>query len=237
MPSLLAIETSTDTCSVALLHRGCLRETSVYSPKDHQRILLPMIESLLAEQALALSDLDAIAWGAGPGSFTGIRLAAAVTQGLAYAADKQVIPVSSLAASAHQAVQEDPSRQTPLLVARDARMNEVYVGAYMPTGQTVVPLAADQLVPVAALTGFAASYLPASRRIGEGWSLIAGSDPVATVTPSARSVLHLALPEYEAGRLLPAEEALPVYLRDSVSWQKWQPKTQVFSQAQEAAKR
>lgn len=236
MPSLLAIETSTDTCSVAVLHRGSVRETSVYSPKEHQRILLPMIEALLAEQSVTLGDLDAIVWGAGPGSFTGIRLAAAVTQGLAFAASKPVIPVSSLAAAAHQAAQQDPSHAGPLLVARDARMNEVYAGAYRLEGESLVPLAADQLLPVAALEDLAAGYSPASRRIGEGWLLLPGSAVVESAVPSARSVLQLALPEYAAGRLVAAEEALPVYLRDSVSWQKWQPKSHAFSQVQEPAK-
>lgn len=233
MTNLLAIETSSDACSVALLYRGCLRETSVCAPKTHQQILLPMIEALLHEQSANLADVDAIAFGAGPGSFTGIRLAAAVTQGLAFSLDRPVIPVSSLAACAQQALLQDPAHPGPLLVILDARMNDVYAGAYRQQDQGVTPLAADRLLPVSGLAGFLSAYPSSSRRIGEGWALLPDTGPAEIVYPSARAVLQLALPEYAAGRVLPAAEACPVYLRDEVSWQKWQPKTQRFRQTQE----
>ena len=124
---LLAIETATETCSVALTVNGEVLEYYRHAPREHAELLLPWIEKLLAEAGMVFSSLDAIAFSRGPGSFTSLRIGIGVVQGLAWAADLPVIPVSSLAATAQTAVGEGIGSA---LTALDARMNEVFAGTF-----------------------------------------------------------------------------------------------------------
>ncbi len=121
---LLALDTSTEACSAALFIDGEIRQRFEITPKAHTKLLLPMIESLLAEAELKLSQLDALAFGCGPGSFTGLRIATGVVQGLAFGADLPVVPVSTLAALAQNRLPE------LAFVATDAHIGEIFWGVY-----------------------------------------------------------------------------------------------------------
>lgn len=219
MSCLLAIECSTDACSVALRCGQRHEEILKIQPREHQRILLPMVMELFGQAGLALQAVDAIAYGAGPGSFTGLRLCVGVVQGLAFALQKPVIPVSSLAALAWTFVQQQGAELDTVLVTQDARMGEVYAGAYRVHSQGVEVLLADSLVPRAEVGAMMARLGPATH-IGYGGQ---GEG----VYPSARAVLALAAGGGNGAGRVSAAEALPVYLRESVSWQKWQPKSAV----------
>jgi len=219
--NLLAIETSTEYCSVALLHGGALTERSELAPRRHAELVLPMAESLLIEAGLQRAQLQGVAVGRGPGAFTGVRLAISVAQGLAFALGLPVVTVSSLAALAMQA----PRNEAATLAVIDARMGEVYAGAFafdanglaQPLDEERVARAEDLSLPDA--EGW--------NVIGSGWD--AYRDALLSRVPSrlwaegerypqARDVARLALPRFEAGDVLPPERALPVYLRDKVAF-------------------
>ncbi|HVH35359.1 MAG TPA: tRNA (adenosine(37)-N6)-threonylcarbamoyltransferase complex dimerization subunit type 1 TsaB, partial [Tahibacter sp.] len=124
--NLLAIETSTEACSVALHHGGTTIARSELAPRRHAELVLPMAEALLAEAGIGRRQLDAIAVGRGPGAFTGVRLAVSMAQGMALGLDLPVIPISSLAALALDA----PDNGAAVLAVIDARMGEVYAASY-----------------------------------------------------------------------------------------------------------
>jgi tRNA threonylcarbamoyladenosine biosynthesis protein TsaB len=219
---LLAIETATDACSAALWVDGVLTTRHEVAPREHTRLILPMMDALLAEAGLRLSDLDALAFGRGPGAFTGVRIAAAVIQGSAFAADLPVVPVSTLAALAQQGIDAGSRR---VLAALDARMDEVYWGAFQADDQGLaVPVGAEQViapdaVPIPEGEGW--------RGVGSGWAAyedalrarlgecVSDIDPEAL--PAAAEVARLAVRDFNAGLAVPAEQALPVYLRDKVA--------------------
>ena len=238
---LLALDTSTEACSAAL--GVCLPgepervlTRSAEAPRGHAELILPMVESLLAEAGLSLSSLGAIAFARGPGSFTGLRLAAAVTQGLAFGAGLPVLAVSTLRASALQALQRAPLA-THVLVCNDARMGEVYVAAFArgagglpeplgheagcPPSSVVLPAASG--VWVGAGHGFRAyPQLAELQQVGLGQGEPGEAGPgfteiFADLLPQAREVLPLARAEWAAGRILKPAEAQPVYLRDDVA--------------------
>ena len=125
MAKILALDTSTDACSVALEVDGERTEIFKVIPRKHTHELLPMVEQILASAQLSVRQLDAVAFGRGPGSFAGIRIATGVTQGLAFAADLPVVPVSSLAALSQGYYRVSNDQDSPIISALDARMNEV----------------------------------------------------------------------------------------------------------------
>ncbi|HJU08537.1 MAG TPA: tRNA (adenosine(37)-N6)-threonylcarbamoyltransferase complex dimerization subunit type 1 TsaB [Rhodanobacteraceae bacterium] len=220
--NLLAIETSTEYCSVALLHDDALIERSELAPRRHAELVLPMAESLLGEAGLKRTQLDGIAVGRGPGAFTGVRLAISVAQGLAFALDLPVVAVSSLAALAMQA----PRNDAATLAVIDARMGEVYAGAFVFDSDGLVrPLDEERVMRAEDLS------LPDRQTwnvIGSGWDAYREalrarlpSPPVWTrgdAFPQARDVARLALPQFESGNVVTPERALPVYLRDKVAF-------------------
>jgi tRNA threonylcarbamoyladenosine biosynthesis protein TsaB len=219
---ILALETATEACSAALLVDGAIRERFEVAPRGHSQLILPMVEDLLAEAAISLGRVDALAFGRGPGAFTGVRIAVGVAQGIAFGADLPVVPVSTLAALA-QGV--DAAK---VLVAMDARMNEVYWGAYErnPEGLMVVSgeecVAPPQAVPLPATADWFGA--------GSGWGAyesaladhcgrwLRGWD--ASALPHAGAVAQLGAAGLATGQTVAAEQALPVYLRDQVAWQK-----------------
>ncbi|HEC20500.1 MAG TPA: tRNA (adenosine(37)-N6)-threonylcarbamoyltransferase complex dimerization subunit type 1 TsaB [Gammaproteobacteria bacterium] len=219
---LLAIDTATDACSAALSIDGEIRERFEVAPRAHTELILPMIDELMAEAGLVIGQLDALAFGRGPGAFTGVRIAVGVAQGIAFAADLPVVPVSTLAALA-QGAEADK-----VLAALDARMDEVYWGAYMRNGAGLMEAVGEEHVS-------APEQVPlppgdAWQGVGEGWAAYetalmqrcAGQVGAwdAKALPRARDVVRLGEAAAGDGRLLAAEQALPVYLRDKVTWKK-----------------
>lgn len=226
MPRLLAIDTSTEACSVAYSDGERCAERFVEAPREHMRLLLPMIDALLAEQGVALRDLDAIAFARGPGAFTGLRICLGVVQGLAFGAGLPVIPVSTLAALAQTAVTAlAPAVGAQLLSAIDARMDEVYWGWFRLEADGLVAACGAEAVsapervavpdPAAVKYGCGSGWNYSGRMPQQGFTAIDSG-----VLPRAGAVARLALPLWRAGAVLPAEQALPVYLRDEVAWVK-----------------
>lgn len=218
---LLALETSTESCSVALLLGDQLISRSEVAPRRHGQLLLPMCEELLAEAGIGRGSLDAIAVGHGPGAFTGVRLAVAAGQGMALALGIPAIGISSLAALAMQARDDDAA----ILAITDARMGEIYAGAYARTVDGLVrPLMDDVVVAPDALQLPAA---PAWQVVGTGWASYAqritarlGQNPRwadGERFPQAEAIARLAMPLAMRGAVSPPEALQPVYLRDNVA--------------------
>lgn len=224
---ILALDTSSESCSVALAIDGEIIGESIHAPRQHAQLILPMIQKVLAQAGVFVPQLDAIAFGRGPGSFTGLRIAAGVVQGLAFGAGLPVLPVSSLSGLAVQSFQLTGS--TEQLVVIDARMNEVYwsacrvhaeaggmrvesvSGEHVCAAQRVSPQGLD--LATAVVCGSGVQFLDATLRS----SLRAGHE---TLEPDAKALCALARTDFAQGRVVTAEQAIPVYLRDNVTWQK-----------------
>lgn len=225
---LLAIDTSSDACSVALLNGSELSGHFRVEPRGHTRLIMPMVRQLLDEQGLELAALDALAFAAGPGSFTGLRIATGVIQGLAWGLDIPVVPVSSLQAVALDVAERRQAGEGDgIAVAFDARMDEVYWGCYRFTGGLPQPLAPERVCPPEQVT-----LPPGLQRWlagGTGWRYaermpedVRGqvSSPDPERIPDARFVARLAADAWHRGAAVPAAQAQPVYLRDEVTWKK-----------------
>ena len=242
---ILAIDTSTEACSAALLIDGEVTSQYQLAPREHSRLILKIIDKLLADAEVPVCSLDAIAFGRGPGSFMGLRIAAGVVQGKAFAHDIPVIPISTLKTMAQRAYEQTNIEN--VLVAIDARMDEVYWAAYtlnnkqwLIDGEECV-ISPDKIQLPSMLTG-------TDRRktwvaAGTGWGsyserLLACDDKGALIDdslepasdtmfkpaeilvdcfPSAEVMVKLAVPELEAGNTVTAAHAIPVYLRNDVA--------------------
>ena len=224
--NILAIETATDACSCALEHSGTVVARHVVEPRRHTELLLPMIDTVLEEAGTGLDALDAIAFGRGPGSFTGLRIACSVAQGLGFGLQRPLVAVSTLqvvAAGMHR------SKETPrVLVALDARMGEVYWGGFEWDGVTMVPVFEESVVsphavPVpatgtwaAAGSGWAAHRGALDERVADGLGYL--PDPVDEARlPNALDMLAPAKLALESGLDVAPEDASPVYLRRRVA--------------------
>lgn len=223
MMKLLALDTATEACSAALLIDGELISRYVLAPREHAHTIIPMMDELLAEAGLVLSQLDAIAFGRGPGSFTGVRVAASLTQGVAYGAGLPVIPVSTLATLAQATMTEQGSEH--ILAAIDARMQEVYWAEYHQDAEGHAILVGDeQVIPPAEVPLPTGSNYSGT---GSGWATYADElgqrlGDVVTQTqpdalPQAHYVAQLAAVYHAQGYTVEATAALPVYLRDQVA--------------------
>ncbi|MGL5340116.1 MAG: tRNA (adenosine(37)-N6)-threonylcarbamoyltransferase complex dimerization subunit type 1 TsaB [Aeromonas veronii] len=196
------------------------------APRDHTRKILPMVQAVLEDAGISLSDLDAIAFGRGPGSFTGVRIGISVAQGLAFGAGVPLIGISTLAAMAQGAYRLDGAEQ--VLTAIDARMNEVYFGRYeLIDGR--MQLVGDEVVSEpAALVDVRGKLAGPVTRVGTGFetygeTLSGLADELAESQvrfPAAEDMLPLARAAWLAGEAVPVELATPVYLRDKVTWKK-----------------
>lgn len=220
---ILAIETATEACSAALMIDGVCEERYRLAPREHNLLILPMIESLLAEAELAVTNLDAIAFGCGPGSFTGVRVATGVTQGIALGAGLPVIPVSTLAALAEDALEGQTSGCAYPCI--DARMSEVYWGVYCRTPEGGLELSgAEAVLPPSDIpvtegcqgTGTGSGWMTyeaiLTARLGNRLNGI-----LPDRFPRAAAIARLAVRDHALGRLVLPEEALPVYLRNDVA--------------------
>lgn len=220
---LLALDTATEACSAAVYVDGAVRERYAVLGRGHAEHLLPMVDELLSDAGLALGALDAIAFGRGPGAFTGVRIAVSLAQGLALGADLPVVPVSDLAALGRLGLDVTPTVPTAL-VCLDARMGEVYWAAVHARADGGVDVPAEHLGPPTsvALPDAVAEIVA----VGHGWSSypalverFAGRVRAnrAELLPHAAQVARLAALDVAAGRVVRPDDAAPVYLRDDVA--------------------
>jgi tRNA threonylcarbamoyladenosine biosynthesis protein TsaB len=220
---ILAIDTATEACSVALLADGECLEIFEIIPRQHTERVLPMVDELLKEAGLSLSQLNALAFNCGPGSFTGVRVGTSVTQGLAFSCDLPVIPVSSLAALAQLAFREENKEK--VLSAIDARMNEMYWGCYQLEDGLMKLVADEKVSPVSAVKTEGGWHCQ-----GSGWDTFQTELEQSTQVnitssslacfPHAQDVAVLAAELYKQDKLFKAEDAVPSYIRDEVTWKK-----------------
>ena len=235
--TLLALDTSTEACSVALLYNGEKTYLNELVQRTHAKRILPMVDEILTDSGLKLNQLDALAFGRGPGSFTGVRVGAAIAQGLALGADLPVIPISNLTAMAQAAFELYQAEN--VAAAIDARMNEVYFSQLVREkkctdfGQFFIwkNLIPEQVCsPEKALVQLANSTAlniatSTALRVGTGWNAYAqfatkgltGSD---IELPDARYMLELARVEWLQQKTISALEIEPIYLRNEVTWKK-----------------
>lgn len=222
MQSILAIETSTDACSVAIsTHTGIFSQL-VVEPQAHAKLLLDMVNAVLVEADMQLSDMTALAFGMGPGSFTGVRIAASVIQGLAVGVQKRVIGISSLRALAQQAIKQNPD--TDVVAIIDARMQEIYYGVYKANAfgvaQTII---ADGLQkPYELILDPKIKYLAVGTGVKTYANILQTNNPNLIINlsiqyPRAEEVAQLALAELATDNTLLPEEAIPTYIRDDVA--------------------
>lgn len=215
--NLLALETSCEHASVALLHAGQTFERQLEGHSNHSEHILSVINAMLADLGLRASELDAVAFGSGPGAFTGLRLSCGIAQGLALGADLPVVPVCSLDALALQA---GPGR---VVVATDARMHELYHAAYDVFTDGVTRLSEPACCPPEHFSLPSADYRvigSALRAYPEHFATLLGERYTACradAVPLARDVLTLARAAFERGEAVPAELAAPLYVRDKVA--------------------
>ncbi len=226
MTCILAIETATEACSAALLINGEVRERYELAPRRHAMLILPFVDALLQEADLKPQQLDAVAFGRGPGSFTGLRIAAGIAQGIAFGADLPVVPVSTLAALARTALQTQDG--DAVMAAIDARMQEVYWGVYQRTGKDLVELIGAERVCAAADVPLPETRAQIDTWIGAGTGWGSYGDVLGTrcgmpqriyadCYPRAAAVAALAEALFQQGFTVPAQQAIPVYLRDNVA--------------------
>ncbi len=220
---LLAIETSTEACSVALSVNGEVRERHEIAPRRHTELVLPWADELLANAGISKSQLDAIAVGRGPGAFTGVRLAVALVQGMALALELPVVPVSTLAALAMRAPQ-DPKAH--ILAAIDARMGELYLGVFQRANDGLVTAMGKEWMATPLLaslpegedgflgvgSGFGAEQGELARTLGDRLLHID-----ATQLPHAADIARLGAAALARGEMIAADQLEPAYLRDKVA--------------------
>jgi tRNA threonylcarbamoyladenosine biosynthesis protein TsaB len=235
---ILAIDTATEACSVALQHNDVVTSRFEVCPQQHSQRLLPMVDEVLKEAGVALGELDLLAFGRGPGSFTGVRIATGMIQGLALGSGHKVAGVSTLEAMAHETAtinsidNLNANKDYYIAVASDARMDEVYFAVYKYSANAISLVIEEQVCPpnvaieqldalddandvVAAGTGWTA-YEELTH-----WLKDNSSQEMATVTlPNARFMLELAAVAFEHGNVSDAIAVEPVYLRDKVTWKK-----------------
>ena len=222
---LLAVETSSTACSVALQVGGELDEQHVVEAKAHTRILLPMIRKLLADADLKVGDLDALVLGNGPGSFIGMRIGASVVQGLAFGAGLNIVPISSLAAIAAEVFHHCDA--TRVAVAQDARMEQVYLGCFVRDTDGLPSLIGDESIHDIRKIELTGNHFAGPWHIaGAGWqqypALAELQDAELTLGPEvllprARYLLGIAQKLLESGAAIPPEQLQPAYLREQVA--------------------
>lgn len=232
-PRILAIDTATEACSAALWQDGTLLSRYQVAPRGHTDLILPMVAELLAEAELSLSQLDAIAFGRGPGSFTGVRITLGVAQGLAFGADLPLLGVSNLQALAQGSYRVSGAESA--LAAIDARMGEIYVGGFALVDGVMQNSETEQVItPTDWLAQLCIADNVDKEAVGSRWAIGVGSGLVtypellsrvgelctALPYPEAQDLLPQALQMWQQGLGVAAADALPVYLRDKVTWQK-----------------
>ncbi|NVJ66994.1 MAG: tRNA (adenosine(37)-N6)-threonylcarbamoyltransferase complex dimerization subunit type 1 TsaB [Gammaproteobacteria bacterium] len=227
MSNILIIDTSTEACSVALEVNGKLYQDYQVAPRQHGELVLPMVDKLLKQAAIKLSDLDCIGYGQGPGAFTGLRICVSIVQGLAFGANVPVVGCSSLQAMAQKAF--DINSTSDVFSAIDARMGEVYWGQYSAI-DGLMTLIGEEIVSAPENVTFSPSHASNVYCVGTGWQtyLKELTDTVAEEVvvesevsfPHAAAMLPWVKRQLDNGQATAAEFAQPVYLRNNVAKKK-----------------
>jgi tRNA threonylcarbamoyladenosine biosynthesis protein TsaB len=224
---ILAIDTATEACSAALWNDGALSAHFELCPREHTQRILPLVQTLLEENAIALTDLDALAFGRGPGSFTGVRIGIGIAQGLALGAELPMIGVSTLVTLAQGAWRKTGA--TRVLAAIDARMGEVYWAEYQRDAQGVWHGEDSEAVLKPGAVNARLKQLDGSwATVGTGWQTYPDMAQGADITltdgdvqlPSAEDMLPLACQLFNEQKTVAVENAEPKYLRNEVAWKK-----------------
>ncbi len=220
---ILALDTATEGCSVALFDDGLCQEIFEILPRQHTERILQMVDDILSSHHLSLSQLDAIAFNCGPGSFTGVRVGTSVVQGLAFSNNLPVIPVSSLAALAQLALRVE--NKTKVVSAIDARMGEIYWGCYQAVNGLMELDGKEKVTPAASIKKTGDWHCQ-----GSGWdtyhlelkesALVNINSYTNECLPHAQDIAILAADLYKKGKTVTASEAIPSYIRDEVTWKK-----------------
>ncbi|MBN6077535.1 tRNA (adenosine(37)-N6)-threonylcarbamoyltransferase complex dimerization subunit type 1 TsaB [Aggregatibacter actinomycetemcomitans] len=231
--TLLALDTAIEACSVALLRGGEKIHSEQFAQREHTKHILPMVDEILAQAGIKLHQVDALVFGRGPGSFTGVRIGAGIAQGLAFGANLPVIPVSNLAAMAQAAYVQYQAEN--VLTAIDARMNEVYFAYWQAkkvrsdfgTFLSWAPIIAEQVCSLPKVLEQVEQQIHGDAVLaGSGWAAYpqlteANLGKSTDITlPSALYMLDLALPKWFAGEIISPLEIEPIYLRNEVTWKK-----------------
>ena len=224
---ILAIDTATEACSVALWNDGTTFAHFEECPREHTQRILPLVKTILTEGNTSLTDLDALAYGRGPGSFTGVRIGIGIAQGLALGADLPMIGVSTLATMAQGAWRMTGA--TRVLAAIDARMGEVYWAEYTRDENGVWHgEESEAVLKPEAVTERLKQLTGEWATVGTGWpawpemakdtglTLVDGN----MLLPAAEDMLPVACQQLAAGKTVAVEHAEPVYLRNTVAWKK-----------------
>lgn len=223
----LAIDASTEACSVALQFNGKVISRYELCPQSHSLRLLPMIDEVLKEASCKLNQLDGLIFGQGPGSFTGVRIGIGVAQGLAYSADLKLVGVSTLQAMAQLAYINH--KETQVIAAIDARMSEVYNGYYQLDENNIMqPQISEAVTSPGEVKQRLSSVVEQAYGVGSGWdaytsdltSLKFNADSTEIQFPEAKAMLALGIAGFEKEMSVLPENAQPVYVRDTVSWKK-----------------
>ena len=226
----MAIDASTEACSVALTYNNQTISEFELAPQSHSLLLLPMIDRLLKKADIKLAQLDGLIFGQGPGSFTGVRIGVGVAQGLAFAADLKVVGVSTLQVMAQKAY--NLHQQVDVIATIDARMSEVYAGYYQLNEQGIMePVLNDTVLPPAKLAEYLSEHLSEGQQsygVGSGWdaykieleALKINAGIPEILFPNAEESLEIGQHYFAQGKAVSAEHAQPVYVRDTISWKK-----------------
>lgn len=222
--TILIIDTATEACSVALSHQGNVTSKFAVCPQEHSKRLLPMVHDVLSAAELSVADVDLLGVGIGPGSFTGVRIAMGMAQGLAFGANIPVVGISTLQAMAQETYMRTGASH--VYSAIDARMAEVYFAGFMPDENEVMQeKEVAQVLPPEQVLG---EYLGSGAEFGyagTGWSAYAplsnrvSGEPLV-VYPNAEFMLPFASQKLNSGEVTNIMELEPVYLRDKVTWKK-----------------
>ncbi|WP_206485444.1 tRNA (adenosine(37)-N6)-threonylcarbamoyltransferase complex dimerization subunit type 1 TsaB [Thalassotalea sp. G2M2-11] len=227
MANYIAIDASTEACSVALLVDKQVFHEFELCPQSHSLVLLPMIDRLLKQAGCQLSELDGLIFGQGPGSFTGVRIGIGVAQGLAFSAELPVVGVSTLQAMAQLAYEK--FQQSKVVSLIDARMSEVYLGGYQVNEQgLMMPVLDEAVLSPKKVAEYLTAFNDGIYGVGTGWDAYASEltvkklnlDSPQVLYPDAKAMLTLGQFAFAQGKSVNAENAQPVYVRDTVSWKK-----------------
>ena len=227
--NVLCVDTSTEACSVAVLKQSdneqVIFDEFMLAPREHTTKILPTVEAVLAKAGISVSDLDVVAYGRGPGSFTGVRIGISIAQGLAFGIEKPMVGVSTLQAMAQQAYKTN--QVSDVYAAIDARMGEVYFAHYQLIDSLMTVVAEEVVIKPEALLALELTVIENSALVGSGWQAFPelldyfNKGKLLDIEfPSSKYMFDQVCVDVAAGNAVQAELATPVYLRDKVTWKK-----------------